>query len=80
MDIKTISKAGNNTIKNAIEDASKQNAQVAILYQNAAKMDKKYVLSQLELFKMKSPKMAREKIEWVIVVGSNGNVHRHKMK
>ena len=80
MDIKTIGEAGNNTIKSAIESASKQDAKVAILYQNTPKMDKHYVLSQLELFKTKSPQRARDKIEWVIVVGSNGNVHRHKMK
>lgn len=43
-------------------------------------MNRKYVESQLEVFKNKSPQKAREKIEWVIVVGSNGNVHRHKMK
>ena len=80
MDMKTIGEAGKNTIKRAIENASKQDAKVAILYQNTPKMDKQYVLSQIELFKTKSPQRARDKIEWVIVVGSNGNVHRHKMK
>ena len=80
MDMKTIGEAGKNTIKRAIENVSKQDAKVAILYQNTSKMDKQYVLSQIELFKTKSPQRARDKIEWVIVVGSNGNVHRHKMK
>lgn len=80
MDIKTISNTGKNTIKGAIESASKQGANVVVLYQNTSKMDKKYVLSQLELFKTKSPQKAREKIDWVFVIGSKGSVHRHKMK
>lgn len=80
MDIKTISTTGKYTIKSAIESASKQDAEVAILYQNTLSMNRNYVESQLEAFKNKSPQKAREKIEWVIVVGNNGNVHRHKMK
>ena len=80
MDIKTISKIGKYTIKSAIEKVAKQKATIAILYQNTSSMDKSYVLSQIEEFKTKSPKKAKDIIDWVIVVGSNGNVHRHKMK
>lgn len=42
-------------------------------------MDRAYVEKQLDLFRLKSPKKAREKIEEVIVVGLSGNVHRCKM-
>ena len=83
MDIKTINKAGEHTIKKRIEDASKQNVKAVVLYQNIDKMDKKYVLEQIygeNGFIQKSPKKAVEKIDWVIVVGANGNVHRHDIR
>jgi 3-keto-L-gulonate-6-phosphate decarboxylase len=78
-DFKTVSTIGNNTIKGAIEKASKQGAEVAVIYQRTKKMDRVYVEKQLDLFRLKSPKKAREKIKEVIVVGLSGNVHRHKM-
>lgn len=79
IEIKTINTAGKNTIKNKIENASKQGASVVVLYQNTEKMTRSYVESQIKLFKDKSPKLAKNKIEYVIVVGSSGNVHRHKI-
>lgn len=79
VDFKTVSTVGSNTIKGAIEKASKQGAEVAVLYQRTKKMDRAYVEKQLDLFRLKSPKKAREKIKEVIVVGLSGNVHRHKM-
>lgn len=82
MDIKTINSDGKNTIKRNIEEAAKQKAKAVILYQNTPKMDKKYVLEQLygeDGFIMKSPKRAVLQIDWVIVIGSNGHVHRHNL-
>ena len=80
MDIKTINKAGKYTIKSAMEDATKQNASVVILGQRTKAMSRDYVESQIKLFQEKSPARAREKLEYVIVVGMNGTVHRHKLK
>lgn len=80
MDIKTINKAGKNTIKNAMESATKQNATVVILGQRTRRMTRAYVESQIRLFQEKSPARAREKLEYVIVVGRRGTVHRHKLK
>ncbi len=80
MDIKTIGEAGANSIKNQIERASKQGAEAVILMQGTKKMTKKYVLEQISKFQQKSPKKAREKIKYVIVVGMSGNVHRHKLQ
>lgn len=80
MDLKTINETGNYTIKSAMEKATKQGASVAILVQNTSKMTRKYVESQIKLFQDLSPKRARDKLEYVIVVGLSGNVHRHKLK
>ena len=80
MDVKTVNVVGKNTIKNQLENATKQGASVAILYQNNEKMTRSYVESQIELFNNKSPKRAKDKLKLVIVVGKNGNVHRHKIK
>lgn len=80
MDIKTINRAGKNTIKNAMESATKQNASVVILGQRTRRMTRAYVESQIKLFQEKSPARAREKLEYVIVVGRRGTVHRHKLK
>ena len=82
MDIKTINNAGKSTIKRACEEAAKQGARCVILFQNTSAMDRKYVSEQLygkDGFLQKSPiKMVRQ-IDWVIVVGSNGHVHRHAL-
>lgn len=85
-DIKTINKAGETTIKNALESAAKQRASVAILYQNTKEMTKEYVLSQIELFKQKSAGSLVSQIKQVIVVGNKelnkkgvSNIHRHKL-
>ena len=80
MDVKTVNVVGKNTIKNQLENATKQGASVAILYQNNEKMTRSYVESQIKLFNNKSPKRAKDKLKLVIVVGKNGNVHRHKIK
>lgn len=80
VDFKTINKAGNNTIKKAIEDAWSQDVDTVVLYQHTKKMTRDYVESQLSLFSAKGPKKARETMKEVIVVGLSGNVHRHKLK
>lgn len=51
-----------------------------VLIQDTKAMTRDYVESQIKLFSEKSPKLARDKIEWAIVVGLSGNVHRHKLK
>lgn len=80
MDIKTVGKTGKYTIKSTLEKASKQGANSVVLMQGTKKMTRQYVESQISLFQQKSPKRAREKMEYVIVVGKSGNVHRHKLK
>ena len=79
VDFKTIKEAGTSTMKKQIEKASKQGAEVVVFYQRSKSITKEYVLSQLELFRTKSPKLAREKIKEVYVVGLSGGVHRHKI-
>ena len=80
MDIKTISKSGRYTIKQALEKASKQGSRAVVLMQGTKKMTRQYVERQISLFQQKSPKRARDKMEYVIVVGISGNIHRHKLK
>lgn len=83
MDIKTINEAGKYTIKRQLEKASTQNVKAVILYQNNPLVDKNYVKNQIygeNGFIQKSPKKALEKIDWIIVVGSNGHVHRHDIR
>lgn len=83
MDIKTINEAGKYTIKRQLERASAQNVKAVVLYQNSPLADKNYVKNQIygkNGFIQKSPKKALEKIDWVIVVGSNGHVHRHDIR
>lgn len=80
MDIKTVSKAGRYTIKSSLEKASKQGSRAVILMQGTKRMTRKYVESQISMFQQKSPAKAREKLEYVIVVGKSGNIHRHKLK
>lgn len=80
MDIKTISTAGKNTMKARMEDAAGQNAKVAIIMQNTPNMDRGYVESQIDKFQRLSPKKCREQLEYVIVVGMSGDVHRRKLK
>lgn len=48
--------------------------------QGTKRTTRQYVESQLSLFRQMSPKRARDKMEYVIVVGTSGNVHRHKLK
>ena len=55
-------------------------ATTAILVQGNSQMSKEYVQSQVQKFKENSPKRARDKLNYVIVVGQSGNVHRHKLK
>lgn len=80
MDSKTINETGKYTIKRALESAAKQGARAVVLIQDTKSMTRDYVQSQLKLFSEKSPKLARDKIEWAIVVGLSGNVHRHRLK
>lgn len=79
MDMKSIGKAGNNTIKTAMEKASKQGVETVVLIQKTKTMTRDYVDQQVGKFKEKSPARARAKIKHVIVVGMNGNVHRRKV-
>lgn len=80
MDCKTISEAGKWTIKNAMEKAVKQDARVAVLIQNTKSMTREYVESQIKVFQEKSPQYCRDNLDYVIVIGMSGNVHRHKLK
>lgn len=85
MDIKTISTPGKWRMKKDIEDVAfqlseKKGIKGAVIRQNSPLMTKDYVIDQIEKFKTRSPKRARDAIDWVIVVGSDGNVHRHKLK
>lgn len=80
MDIKTIIETGENTIKSRLEKATRQGATTAILVQGNSQMSKEYVQSQIQKFKENSPKRASDKLNYVIVVGQSGNVHRHKLK
>lgn len=80
MDLKTINEAGKWTIKSAMEKSVKQGAKAVVLIQNTKDMTRDYVESQINLFFKKSPKNCQGKLEWAIVVGMSGNVHRHKLK
>lgn len=80
MEIKTINSAGKYTMKNRMEDAASQGARTAVIMQNTPDMDRAYVESQIKDFRENSPKRCREQLEWVIVVGMSGNVHRRKLK
>lgn len=80
MDIKTVSTAGNNTIKNALEKASKQGAQKVIIRQGSPEITRSYIEGQIEKFKNDSPRRAVKKIKQVIVVGENGHVHVHDLQ
>ena len=76
MDMKAVGQAGANTIKTAMERAAKQGAETVVLIQRAKAMTPTYIQNQIQLFREKSPKRAREKIKRVIVVGVSGGVHR----
>lgn len=80
MDIKTINTAGNSTMKGSMEHAAAQGAKTVVIMQNTPDMDRAYVESQINKFITKSPKRSREQLEWVIVVGQSGNIHRRKLK
>lgn len=79
MDMKAIGKAGNNTIKTAMEKASKQGAETVVLIQRTKSMTREYVDAQVKKFIEQSPVRARERIKHVIVVGLSGNVHRRNL-
>lgn len=94
MDIKTINEAGNNTIRGALQKASKQILQhesfhnipygskkhAVVLYQNTEAMTSDYVKEQIQLFKDKTSGKLVNNINMVIVVGLSGRVHRHPIK
>lgn len=73
MDVKTIGKTGKYTIKSTLEKASRQGACAVVLMQGTRRMTRQYVESQLVLFRQMSPQKARDKMEYVIVVGTSGN-------
>lgn len=79
MDIKKVSKAGKFTIKSHLEKATKQGANTVIIVQGSKKITRQYIDSQIKLFKEKSPRRAVGKLDYVVVVGKNGHVHRHKL-
>ena len=79
MDMKSITKAGENTIKTAIEKASRQGAETVVLIQRTEAMTREYVDAQVAKFKEKSPARARARIKHVIVVGLSGNIHRRNI-
>jgi hypothetical protein len=80
MDIKTVSTAGNFTIKGALEKASRQGANTVIIRQGSSEITRKYIDDQIDLFKKESPRRAVRKIKRVIVVGGNGHVHVHDLQ
>lgn len=80
MDIKTINTTGKYTIHSALKHAASQKAKTVVLFQGTKDMTRQYVESQIEFFKGNASKVARRRIEWVIVVGQSGNIHRHKLK
>lgn len=80
MDLKTINEAGRYTIKGAMEKAVKQGAKVTVLVQNTKAMTREYVESQIKAFQEKSPEYCRDNLDYVIVIGMRGSVHRHKLK
>lgn len=51
MDIKTVTKTGTATIKNALEKASKQGAELVVLVQNSPAVTKDYITDQIQLFR-----------------------------
>ena len=63
-----------------MEDAATQGAKTVILMQNTPDMTREYVESQISNFVEKSPGRCRNQLEYVIVVGSTGNIHRRKLK
>lgn len=83
MDIKTINSAGENSIQRVVKKAALQGAKAVILYQNTPDMDEKYVRKKIydekEGLIYVAPKSTIAQIDWIIVVGSNGHVHRHNI-
>lgn len=82
MDIKTINSAGDNTVQRLVNEAAKQNARAVIIYQNTAEADEKYMRNQIYGEKgviAKAPLRTLHQIDWIIVVGSRGSVHRHNL-
>lgn len=79
MEIKTINKAGRYSMKRGMEKATTQGVNAVIFMQGTKAMTREYVEGQLNLFKAKSPRQAREKLEYVYIVGMNGNVHKHEL-
>ncbi len=79
MDMKSITTAGENTIKTAMEKASRQGAETVVLIQQTEAMTREYVDAQVAKFKEKAPARARARIKHVIVVGLSGNIHRRNI-
>lgn len=76
MEIKTINSAGSSTINNALNQSAKQGASVAVIQQNTPDMTRGYVEKQIDWYR-KTPR--NKGITQVIVIGSNGAIHRHKI-
>ena len=79
MDIKKITNDGKYTIKSKLEKSTRQGARTAVIVQGNSKITRQYIESQIQLFRDQSPRRAVSKLEYVIVIGQNGHVHRHKI-
>lgn len=76
MEIKTANKVGKWSLKHDLDYAAQQGAKAVVVMQNNPLVDRAYVTDQIS----KMANYAKKQVDWVIVVGMNGNVHRHKIK
>ena len=76
MDIKTANSAGKWTLKHDFDYAAQQGAKAVVVMQNNPAVNREYVTEQIS----KMTNYARKQIDWVIVVGMDESVHRHKLK
>ena len=77
MDIKTVAKTGTATIKNALERASKQRAELVVLVQNSKDVTKEYITAQIELFRNTPGGKHNETLKAVWVISMDGKrIHR----
>lgn len=77
VDIKTILKTGKATIKNALEKASKQGAEMVLLVQNSQAVNRGYITQQIQLFKDTPGGKHNVTLKAVWVVSADGKrIHR----
>ena len=80
MDIKTISNAGTATIRNAMEKASKQGAELVVLVQNTPAVTKDYVSQQIQLFKNTPAGKHNVTLKAVWIISADGKrIHRRQI-